>query len=124
MSPSFIHLRVHSEYSLVDGLVKVKPLIKAVGEAGMPAVAITDQNNMCSLVKFYKTATGAGIKPISGVDLWLTDAEDDSDHEIVCNQAVGELRRGNKEVAFELFKRAYAISGGHDKRLNELLVFN
>ncbi|MAC98650.1 MAG: DNA polymerase III subunit alpha [Pseudomonadales bacterium] len=78
MSPSFIHLRVHSEYSLVDGLVKVKPLIKAVGEAGMPAVAITDQNNMCSLVKFYKTATGAGIKPISGVDLWLTDAEDDS----------------------------------------------
>ena len=49
---------------------------------------------------------------------------DDSDHEIVCNQAVGELRRGNKEVAFELFKRAYAISGGHDKRLNELLVFN
>ncbi|HCA23158.1 MAG TPA: DNA polymerase III subunit alpha, partial [Pseudomonas sp.] len=78
MSPSFIHLRVHSEYSLVDGLVKVKSLIKAVGEAGMPAVAITDQNNMCSLVKFYKTATGAGIKPISGVDLWLTDAEDDS----------------------------------------------
>ena len=75
---SFVHLRVHSEYSLVDGLVKVKPLIKAVTEAGMPAVAITDQSNMCSLVKFYKAAMGGGIKPISGVDLWLTDAEDDS----------------------------------------------
>ena len=48
---------------------------------------------------------------------------DDSDHELVCNQAVGELRRGNKEKAFKLFKRAYAISGGHDRRLNELLVF-
>ncbi|MEL0166870.1 MAG: DNA polymerase III subunit alpha [Pseudomonadaceae bacterium] len=78
MSFSFVHLRVHSEFSLVDGLVKVKPLIKAVTEAGMPAVAITDQSNMCSLVKFYKAAMGGGIKPISGVDLWLTDAEDDA----------------------------------------------
>ncbi|WP_285274710.1 DNA polymerase III subunit alpha [Halopseudomonas bauzanensis] len=78
MSVSFIHLRVHSEYSLVDGLVRIKPLIKAVGGAGMPAVAVTEQNNMCSLVKFYKTAMGAGIKPISGVDIWLTGEEDDT----------------------------------------------
>ena len=78
MSVSFIHLRVHSEYSLVDGLVRIKPLIKAVGGAGMPAVAVTDQNNMCSLVKFYKTAMGAGIKPISGVDIWLTGEEDEN----------------------------------------------
>ena len=63
MSFSFVHLRVHSEYSLVDGLVKVKPLIKAVTEAGMPAVAITDQSNMCSLVKFYKAAMCGGIRP-------------------------------------------------------------
>ena len=56
MSFSFVHLRVHSEYSLVDGLVKVKPLIKSVVDAGMPAVAVTDQNNMCSLVKFYRGA--------------------------------------------------------------------
>ncbi|PAU89636.1 DNA polymerase III subunit alpha [Pseudomonas sp. WN033] len=77
MNHSFIHLRVHTEFSLVDGLVKVKPLIKAVGEAGMPAVAVTDQSNMCSLVKFYKTAMGAGIKPISGVDVWLVGRDDD-----------------------------------------------
>ncbi|RHW21660.1 DNA polymerase III subunit alpha [Pseudomonas jilinensis] len=76
MNHSFIHLRVHTEFSLVDGLVKVKPLIKAVGEAGMPAVAVTDQSNMCSLVKFYKTAMGAGIKPISGVDVWLVGRDD------------------------------------------------
>ncbi len=77
MNHSFIHLRVHTEFSLVDGLVKVKPLIKTVGEAGMPAVAVTDQSNMCSLVKFYKTAMGAGIKPISGVDVWLVGRDDD-----------------------------------------------
>ena len=78
MSFSFVHLRVHSEYSLVDGLVKVKPLIKSVVDNGMPAVAVTDQNNMCSLVKFYRGAMSAGIKPISGVDLWVLGGEDDS----------------------------------------------
>ncbi|WP_304641395.1 DNA polymerase III subunit alpha [Pseudomonas sp.] len=78
MTVSFVHLRVHSEYSLVDGLVRIKPLIKATAEAGMPAVAVTDQNNMCSLVKFYRTAMGAGIKPISGVDIWLVGRDDDT----------------------------------------------
>ncbi|SFM31387.1 DNA polymerase III subunit alpha [Halopseudomonas yangmingensis] len=71
MQPRFIHLRLHTEFSLVDGLVKIKPLIKALEQAGMPAVAVTDQSNMCSLVKFYKTAMGAGIKPICGADVWL-----------------------------------------------------
>jgi len=66
MSVPFVHLRVHSEFSLVDGLVRIKPLAKALAGMNMPAVAITDQSNMCSLVKFYKTAMGAGIKPICG----------------------------------------------------------
>ncbi len=69
MPASFVHLRLHTEYSLVDGLVRVKPLIKALTGMNMPAVAVTDQNNMCSLVKFYKAAQGSGIKPICGVDL-------------------------------------------------------
>ncbi|TWC43181.1 DNA polymerase III alpha subunit [Pseudomonas sp. SJZ079] len=77
MTASFVHLRLHTEYSLVDGLVRVKPLIKAVAGAGMPAVAVTDQSNMCSLVKFYKAAMGGGIKPICGADIWMaSDAED------------------------------------------------
>ena len=75
MTASFVHLRLHTEYSLVDGLVRVKPLIKAVAGAGMPAVAVTDMSNMCSLVKFYKAAMGAGIKPICGADLWLAGAD-------------------------------------------------
>lgn len=71
MAVSFVHLRVHTEYSLVDGLVRIKPLIKSVASADMPAVAVTDQNNLCALIKFYKAANAAGIKPIGGADLWI-----------------------------------------------------
>ncbi|WP_120995623.1 DNA polymerase III subunit alpha [Stutzerimonas urumqiensis] len=77
MPAAFVHLRLHTEFSLVDGLVRVKPLVKAVAGAGMPAVAVTDQSNMCSLVKFYKAAMGTGIKPISGADIWLASREED-----------------------------------------------
>ncbi|HBS80508.1 MAG TPA: DNA polymerase III subunit alpha, partial [Pseudomonas sp.] len=77
MPVSFVHLRLHTEYSLVDGLVRVKPLVKSVASAGMPAVAVTDQSNMCSLVKFYKAAQGAGIKPICGADIWLASRDED-----------------------------------------------
>ena len=77
MTTSFVHLRVHSEYSLVDGLVRIKPLMKALIAGGMPAVAITDQSNLFALVKFYKAARFAGIKPICGADIWLTSAEAD-----------------------------------------------
>lgn len=77
MTQAFVHLRLHTEYSLVDGLVRVKPLIKAVAGAGMPAVAVTDMSNMCSLVKFYKAAMGAGVKPICGADIWMASAEED-----------------------------------------------
>ena len=77
MAVSFVHLRLHTEYSLVDGLVRVKPLIKAVAGASMPAVAVTDQSNMCSLVKFYKAAMGGGVKPICGADIWLASRNED-----------------------------------------------
>ncbi|MDM8349299.1 DNA polymerase III subunit alpha [Pseudomonas sp. sp1636] len=77
MTASFVHLRLHTEYSLVDGLVRVKPLVKAVASAGMPAVAVTDMSNMCSLVKFYKAAMGGGIKPICGADIWVASADED-----------------------------------------------
>ena len=81
MSVKFIHLKVHTEYSLTNGLVRIKPLIaKSVAE-NMPAVAITDQSNFCALVKFYKATRGAGIKPIIGVDIWLeNDAEPSNPH--------------------------------------------
>ncbi|PVV07929.1 MAG: DNA polymerase III subunit alpha [gamma proteobacterium symbiont of Ctena orbiculata] len=76
MELPFVHLRVHSEYSLVDGLVRVKPLVKQVAESGMPAVALTDQSNLFALVRFYQAALAAGVKPIAGVDAWIRNPED------------------------------------------------
>ncbi len=67
----FVHLRVHSEFSLIDGLVRIKSLVSTVAKMEMPAVAVTDQANMCSLVRFYQGTQYAGIKPISGCDIWL-----------------------------------------------------
>lgn len=73
--PKFIHLRVHSDYSMVDGLAKTKPIVGKIAEQQMPAFAITDQMNLCGLVRFYGAAHGAGIKPIVGADLWLHSPE-------------------------------------------------
>ncbi|MDY6976614.1 MAG: DNA polymerase III subunit alpha [Pseudomonadota bacterium] len=73
MSSPFIHLRVHSDFSMMDGLNKVKPILGKVSALGMPAVAITDQMNMCGLVKFYSEAHNLGIKPIIGTDFWVTN---------------------------------------------------
>ncbi|MFT5605627.1 MAG: DNA polymerase-3 subunit alpha, partial [Paracoccaceae bacterium] len=78
-APEFVHLRVHSEYSLSDGIVRIKPLVKAVAAQGMTAVALTDRANFFGLIKFRKACYGAGIKPIYGADFILRDDED-SDH--------------------------------------------
>ncbi len=76
--PAFVHLRVHSEYSLVDGVVRIKPLVAAAREQGMPALAVTDHANLFGLVRFYQAALKAGIKPIAGADLWLEEGEGES----------------------------------------------
>jgi len=76
MQSNFIHLHLHSEYSISDGLIRIKPLIKATLAAGMPAVAITDQNNLFAMVKFYRAAQAAGIKPIIGTELWVHEDDD------------------------------------------------
>lgn len=73
--PRFIHLRVHSDYSMVDGLSKVPPLVKKVAELGMPAVALTDFSNLCGLVKFYNNAHSNGVKPIIGADFSMRSAD-------------------------------------------------
>jgi DNA polymerase-3 subunit alpha len=71
---SFVHLRLHTEYSLVDGVVRIDELAQATAAAGMPAVAVTDQSNLFAMVKFWRAAQAAGVKPIVGVDVWLRDA--------------------------------------------------
>src|SRR5215475_1718960 len=87
MTPSFVHLRIHSDYSLVDSTIRLpeKPeygdpakasrpnLISRAVELGMPALALTVQSNLFALVKFYRAAEANGIKPVAGADLWIAD---------------------------------------------------
>ncbi|HHQ4472071.1 DNA polymerase III subunit alpha [Aeromonas sp. S41-2] len=73
--PRFIHLRVHSDFSMVDGLQKINPIVGAAATNNMPALALTDQMNMCGLVRFYGAAHGKGVKPIVGADFWVQSDE-------------------------------------------------
>ncbi|MDA9877446.1 DNA polymerase III subunit alpha [bacterium] len=75
MKNEFVHLRLHSEYSLVDGLVRIKPLAAKAADMAMPAVALTDFNNFFGLIKFYKASQAAGVKPIVGADLLVLDED-------------------------------------------------
>ena len=69
---SFVHLHVHSEYSMLDGAARVGPLMKAAAEEGMPAIAVTDHGNMFGAYDFWKQATANGIKPIIGTEAYIT----------------------------------------------------
>ncbi|EKU83224.1 DNA polymerase III subunit alpha [Massilia timonae] len=83
-SPTFTHLRVHSEYSIVDGLVRIDDLVKAAVKDNQPALAVTDLANTFCLVRFYKAARGKGIKPIVGVDAWITNDDNrDKPHRLL-----------------------------------------
>lgn len=73
--PRFIHLRVHTDFSMVDGLQKINPIVGAAAADNMPALALTDQMNMCGLVRFYGAAHGKGIKPLVGADFWVQSSE-------------------------------------------------
>ena len=105
MSAEFVHLHVHSEYSLIDSTIRVGDLVAACASAGMPAVALTDQSNLFALVKFYKAAESAGIKPIAGCDLWVADHEGRAQPHrltVLCQNRDGYLNLSR------LLSRAYA----------------
>src|SRR5450830_481142 len=75
-TPQFVHLRLHSEYSIVDGLVRIDDVVKAAAKDGQAALAITDLGNLFGMVKFYKAARGKGVKPIAGCDVWISNDDD------------------------------------------------
>jgi DNA polymerase-3 subunit alpha len=111
-APSFVHLHLHTEYSLVDGVVRIKPLMQRVVELGMPAVALTDQSNMFAMVKFYRAALAQGIKPIFGVDVLLRDPDERSRYSrsvLLCQNIEGYHN------LTELISRSYrdGQQGGH-----------
>jgi DNA polymerase-3 subunit alpha len=72
-SPRFVHLRLHSEYSITDGLTRLDAAIGRAVADGMPALALTDLGNLFGMVKFYAGARAAGIKPVIGADIWLAE---------------------------------------------------
>ena len=75
MQTSFIHLDIHTEYSISDGLCRIPELVAAVAGHQMPALAVNDKNNLFGAVKFYETTLEAGIKPILGVEVWVPAAD-------------------------------------------------
>ncbi|HXV09884.1 MAG TPA: DNA polymerase III subunit alpha [Burkholderiales bacterium] len=104
MQPSFVHLRLHSEYSIVDGIVRLDEAVEAAAQDGMPALALTDLANVFGMVKFYQEARARGVKPVIGCDVWL---ENESDRDkpfrllVLCQTHEGYLR------LTELLTRAY-----------------
>jgi len=94
-SISFVHLRLHSEYSIVDGMVRLDEAVAAAAADHMPALALTDLGNVFGMVKFYKAARARGIKPIVGCDVWVThESERDSPHRLLllCQSRAGYLK--------------------------------
>ena len=102
--PKFVHLRVHSDYSMCDGLNKVKPIIAKVSALKMPAIALTDQTNLCGLVKYYGAAQGSGVKPIIGSDFWVVS--DELENEIFRLVVIATNNTGYKNLT-ELISKAY-----------------
>jgi len=144
MQPSFIHLRLHSEYSIVDGIVRLDDAVAAAVADGMPALALTDLANVFGMVKFYQAARRKGVKPIMGCDLWLTnEADRDRPHRLLllCQRREGYLRlcelltrayRGNRHRGRAEVSRAWfseigtsgliALSGGHQGDVGQALL--
>lgn len=145
MLQRFVHLRLHTEYSLIDGLVRIKPLIKTLPEKGMSAVAITDYCNLFSVVKVYQTAVSAGIKPIFGCEVACIHPEKPeivSSLILLCqtNEGYKNLTRlvskayqegqylGQPRVHFEWIEEhangLIALSGGRSGNIGQSLLAN
>ena len=73
MTPAFVHLRLHSEFTVTDGIVRIDEAVARAAADGMPALAITDLANVFGMVKFYKAARAQGLKPIIGCDVWISN---------------------------------------------------
>jgi DNA polymerase-3 subunit alpha len=126
VDPSFIHLRLHSEYSIVDGIVRIDDAVGLAVADRMPALALTDLSNLFGMVKFYQAARGKGIKPIIGCDVWISnDANRDQSHRLLllCRNRQGYLRlcdlltrayRGNQHRGRAEVRREWFADGGSD----------
>src|SRR5687767_10814941 len=142
--PSFVHLRLHSEYSVVDGIVRLDEAVDAACADHMPALALTDLSNLFGLVKFYTAARSRGIKPIAGCDVWISN-EADRDKPcrllLLCQNHAGYLKlcdlltrgfrsnryRGRAELRKSWFSESgteglIALSGAHMGDVGQALL--
>jgi len=111
-SPRYIHLRLHSEYSVTDGIVRIGDAVKRAAGDGMPAMALTDLGNLFGLVKFYSGARGKGVKPIAGADVWITNPESPDDAYRLL--LLARNRAGYQQLC-ELLSKAYLVEGRRDR---------
>ena len=143
-APSFVHLRLHSEYSVSDGIVRLDDAVAAAVADGMPALALTDLANVFGMVKFYQAARRRGVKPIIGCDVWL---ENDTDRDkpyrllLLCQSRAGYLQsvraadarlshnqyRGRAELKRDWFaapasEGLIALSGAHRGDVGQALL--
>ena len=109
MSPRFVHLHLHSEYSLADSTIRIPELVARCVANGQPAVAVTDRNNLFALVKFYKAAESAGVKPIAGADIHLAEGDEPATRlTLLCRDRAGYLSLSR------LLTRAWMEGQRHD----------
>ncbi|MCL2523325.1 MAG: DNA polymerase III subunit alpha [Betaproteobacteria bacterium] len=142
--PRYVPLRLHSEYSVTDGIVRLGDAVKQAAGDGMPALALTDLGNLFGLVKFYTAAIGKGVKPIAGADVWIADPESPEDArrllllvrdrhgyrqlcELLTRAYLAEGRRERAEIRREWFGEIgcdglIALSGGHLGDVGEALL--
>ncbi|ATE59076.1 DNA polymerase III subunit alpha [Thauera sinica] len=110
--PRFVHLRLHSEYSITDGIVQIDQAIAAAAADGMPALGLSDLANLFGMVKFYKGARGTGVKPVVGVDAWVqNEAERDKPWRVLL---ICKNRAGYGQLC-ELLTRAYLENKYHGR---------
>jgi DNA polymerase-3 subunit alpha len=150
LAPRFVHLRLHSEYSITDGMVRLDvgknhecpPVARAAADA-MPAVALTDLANLFGMVKFYSAARAAGVKPIVGADVWVGDPESERPArllllvrnrsgylrlcELLTQAYLGNRRQGRPEISLQALADAdngglIALSGGQWGDVGEALL--
>ena len=114
-APRFVHLRLHSEYSITDGLTRLDDAIARARSDGMPALALTDLANLFGMVKFYSGARGAGVKPIIGADVWIAD---DGGAEAARDSATRLLLLAKSRAGYlrlcELLSSAYLVPRRHE----------
>ncbi|HSC46908.1 MAG TPA: DNA polymerase III subunit alpha, partial [Gammaproteobacteria bacterium] len=142
MTPRFVHLRLHSEYSLADSVIRVPELLEAAAAQGMPALGVTDRGNLFALVKFYKEALSHGVKPVIGADLKLRHGDNGETVllTLLCCNRKGYLNLSalitqsyleGQKLGQPLLERAWfegksdgliALSGGHEGDIGHALL--